>query len=139
MGSLDSLSAECGSFHSKQTLCHTLEAPGGFALQKLVPLGVADGCRETYRATSPSRSLPFSAPTLHAAPYGYCIIQSGGVLSKMQLVFSHSFAPVSLSSLSLSYLILVLLLKGAFNDKYHMAVGTGAFISAQKLSCNNMH
>lgn len=103
----------------------------GSVVQKLVPLGVApvaDGCREAYSDTSLTRSLSHNS-----TPYGYCIIQSGGVVSKMQLVF---FFPRSLSP---SRLILVVFLKGAFNDKYHMAVGTGAFISVQKRSCNNVH
>lgn len=102
----------------------------GSVMQKLVPLGVApaaDGCREAYRDTSLTRSLSHNS-----TPYGYCIIQSGGVVSKKQLVFfSRSLSP--------SRLILVVFLKGAFNDKYHMAVGTGAFISVQKRSCNNVH
>ncbi len=68
---------------------------------------------------------------LHAIWLLYHPVRRSGIKDATCVFFFASLAP--------SHLILGDFLKGAFNDKYHMAVGTGAFISVQKRSCNNVH
>lgn len=99
---------------------------------KLVPLGLApaaDGCEGAYGDTSSALSL--TRTQLRAIWLLYHPVRRGGIKDATCVFFSRSLSPFRL--------ILVVFLKGAFNDKYHMAVGTGAFISAEKRSCNNVH
>lgn len=107
--------------------------PGWLCRAEIGPIRGCAGRWRMQRSIQGHFPDSFALTQLHTIWLLYHPVRRGGIKDATCVFFFFS------RSLSPARLILVVFLKGAFNDKYHMAVGTGAFISVQKRSCNNVH